>query len=132
ARRIKLARRGGHGGVELEYRFRRLLLVPQRYRQDAAVPERAHVAQHRLARIGEFLHDREAARVRESGGVGQAQVDDVVAIARIGEIEPAVVVDDADLWIVEDVAGEVAQAFVGAERVEYGRIALRHRHRVGA
>ncbi len=130
--RIELARGRRHRGVELEHRFRRLLLVPQRHGEDAAVLERAHIAEHRLARIGEFLHDREAAGVRQAGGIGEAQIDDVVAVAGIGEVEPAVIVDDADLRIVENVAGEIAQSLVGAERVEHRRIAFRHRHRIGA
>src|SRR5262245_27876103 len=61
---IEFARGRRHGGVELEHRFRRLFLVPQRYREYAAVVERAHVAEHGLARVGELLHDREAAGVR--------------------------------------------------------------------
>ena len=60
----------------------------------------------------------------QAGGVGEAQIDHVVALVGVGEIEPAVVVDDADFRIVEDVAGEIAQALVGAEGVEHRRIAL--------
>ena len=42
------------------------------------------------------------------------------------EIEPAVIVDDVNLGIVQHVAGEIAQPLVGAEGREHRGIALRH------
>ena len=123
---IDFPRRRRHGGVELQHRFRRLLLVPERHREHAAVLQRAHVVGHGLARVGIFLDDGEAAGARQPGGVGEAQVDDVVAFGRIGEIEPPVVVDHLDLRVVEHVAGEIAQPFVGAEGVEHRGVSLRH------
>ncbi len=128
---VGLARRCCHGGVELQHRFRRLFLVPERHREHAAVLEGAHVARHRLARVGELLHDGEAARARQAGGIGEAQVDHVVTVGRIGEIEPAVVVDHLDLGIVQHVVGEVAQALVAAEGAEHGGIAFGHRDALG-
>ena len=107
---VGLARRRHHGRVELQHRFRRLFLVPERDREHAAVLQRAHVAGHRLARVGIFLDDGEAARARQPRRIRETQVDDVVALRRIGEIEPAVVVDHLELGIVEHVAGEIAQS----------------------
>ena len=86
----------GHGGIELEHRLRRLLLVPQRDRQDAAVLQGAHVARHGLARVGELLDDGEAAGARQAGRIGQAQIDDVVAVLGVAEKEAPLVVDDLD------------------------------------
>ena len=128
---IDLARRRRHGGVELEHRFRRLLLVPHRHRKNTAIPERAHVAGHRLARIGILLDDGEAAGARQPGGIREAQVDDVVALRGVREIEPAVIIDDVHFRIVEHVAGEIAQSFVGAEGGKHRGISLRDGDRRG-
>ena len=119
-----VARRGHHGGVELQHRLGRLFLVPQRDRQDAAGLQRPHVGAHRLARIGVLLDDGEAAGARQAGRIGQRQVDDVVAVLGMGDVEAAVIVDDGDLGVVEDVAGEIAQALVLAERRQDRGIAL--------
>ena len=128
---IDLARGRRHCRVELEHRLRRLLLVPHRHRKNAAIPERAHVAGHRLARIGILLDDGEAAGARQAGGIREAQVDDVVTLRGMREIEPAVVIDDVHFRIVEHVAGEIAQSLVGAEGVEHRGISLRDGDRLG-
>jgi hypothetical protein len=121
---VQLARGLGHGGVELQHRLRRLFLVPQGDRQDAARLQRAHVGGHRLLRIGVLLHDREAARLRQAGRIRQRQVDHVVAVLGVRHVEAAVVVDDRHLGIVQDVAGEGAQLLVLAEGGQDRGIAL--------
>ena len=127
-----VARRRGHRGVELQHRLGRLLLVPQRDREDAAGLQRAHVGAHRLARVGVLLDDGEAAGTRQAGRVGERQVDDVVAVLGVGDVEAAVIVDDGDLGVVEHVAGEGAQALVLAERRQHRGIAFGHRDVLGA
>ncbi len=93
---IDVLRGRRHRRIELQDRFRRLFLVPERHRQDAAVRKGAHIGFHRLARIGKLLDNGEAARVRQADGIGEAQIDDVETLVRMGEKMPALVVDDAD------------------------------------
>ena len=128
-RAVDVARRGGHGRIELEHRFGRLFLVPQRHRQHAAVVERAHVGFHRLLRIGELLDDGEAAGIGEPDGIGQTQIDDVEALVGLREEVAPFVIDDAHL--AEDVAGEILDDGI-AEGGEHGAIALGDRHVLGA
>ena len=72
-----IPRRRSHGGIELENGFRRIFLVPQSDRQNAALSEGPHVNRHRLPREGVLLGDGEAARRGKSGAVAEAQVDDI-------------------------------------------------------
>jgi hypothetical protein len=122
-----LARGRRHRRVEAQDGLGRLLLVPGRDREDAPGPERAHVRRHRLARVGELLHDREAARARQSGGVREREVDHVVAVALPGEVQAPVMRDHGDVGPPQDVAGEGAQLGVVEECVEHAALALRDR-----
>ena len=119
----------GDRGVELEDRFRRLLLVPQRHRQDAAICQRPHVVEHGLACVGVLFNDGEAAGVGEPDGVGQAQIDHVVAVGRAREIEASILVDHAESRIVEDIRRGLLEAWI-AEGSEDRRIALGNGHRL--
>ena len=128
-RGIDLARRRGHRRIELQYRLRRLLLIPERDRQHAAGSQRAHVGLHRLLRIGELLHDGEAAGVGEADRIRKREIDDVEALGGLRQEMAALVANDADLG--QDVAGEVADDVV-VKRLEHGAVALGDRHVLGA
>src|SRR5258707_1105247 len=82
----------GYRRMEFGDGFGRLCLVPHGEGENAVALERLHVMNHRLARIGVFLEDGEAAGIRQSRRIRQAEIDDVERVTNAGHIEAAVIV----------------------------------------
>ena len=123
------AGRCSHRRIEFQNGLRRLLLVPKRDREHTARRQGPHVGFHRLLRVGELLDDGEAAGIRETDRVGKAKIDNVEALARMGEEVAALGVDHPHLR--QNIAGELAE-HIAVECLEHGAVALGHSDVPGA